>query len=442
MAILIKKDEIPETLEDIFADDDLGLLANVKPKDSSTKTDLSKLNCTDRLLEFVKINNRLPDETNPNEFDISLDLENVRRNHQDIYNECLKLIGREAEVNLNKDQDNQSINQEVQEDINVNTQKEKVFNSLDDIFADDTLGILNYESSEQSLSSFHKKKTSSVIQSSSDGKIEQAEPCKDFYKYEKFFSDLVSLLRSNDLIYVPIVGQTWRIQIGDIFILKKIHRIVVDTDDKYFVTKQHTAPQRRVTIVYENQLIQKPFDSSLSRDFFRNENSMRVVAKTEKGAEYLENLKDALIKLKTNDASNVLTGYVYILKSLSSNTQIREFVETSHLVKIGYCTTSVEERIKNCKNEATYLEGDVEVVAKYKCFNFDPHKLERIIHAFLAEHRLNVELTDFQGKKYKPKEWFTVSVKTACDVVERIFDGTIHEYRLDPIQGKMIKISS
>lgn len=440
MSILIRQEEaIPESLDDIFADDDLDLLSNVQSIKPSLKTELTKVSACDRLISFVQTNNRLPDENNPNEFDISLDLQEVQSNYKDVYAECLKLLGQKAEDEQNKDQNckgNNSVSEAVVGEL---SSTDKIYNDLDDIFNDDDLGILDYEKSEQNIFKVvNKKERCQTISQVVDGKIEYAEPCKDFYRYEKIFTDLVSLVRNQDIAYIPIKGNSWTVNVGDIFLVKNIHRIVIDEETKTFITG-HKKEQRRVTLVYENKLIQKPFDSSLNREFSRDDSSKRMVAVTKKGKDFLNDLKDILIKFKTEKASDVLTGYVYVLRSLSTNSSIQNFVQNSHLVKIGYCTTSIEDRIKNCQKEPTYLEGAVEVAASYKCYNFDPHKLERLVHAFLGQHKLNVELTDLKGRKYKPKEWFTVSIRTACETVERILDGTIYKYRIDPIQGKLVE---
>ena len=36
--------------------------------------------------------------------------------------------------------------------------------------------------------------------------------------------------------------------------------------------------------------------------------------------------------------------------------------------QIGYSTTKVEQRVKNAKNEPTYLMADVEVITSFRCY--------------------------------------------------------------------------
>jgi len=46
-------------------------------------------------------------------------------------------------------------------------------------------------------------------------------------------------------------------------------------------------------------------------------------------------------------------------------------------------------------------------------------------------------LTGKNGQKYHPKEWFSVPLDTAREVVRRIIDGTIIQYRMDNTTGKI-----
>lgn len=68
----------------------------------------------------------------------------------------------------------------------------------------------------------------------------------------------------------------------------------------------------------------------------------------------------------SSGSSNVMTGYVYILSSRSTNPTIRNFAEQSKLVKISYCTTDVKTRIANAENEPTYLCAPVNVIRTYE----------------------------------------------------------------------------
>ena len=143
--------------------------------------------------------------------------------------------------------------------------------------------------------------------------------------------------------------------------------------------------------------------------------------------------------MKTSEGSvnAIMTGYIYILSSKSTNPIIKKFTEQSSLVKIGYCTTDVATRIANAAKDPTYLCAPVNVLKTFKCYNFDPQNLEDILHTILASHKLNVELKDSNGNTFRPREWFTVSVQTASDIVDHLFAGDIANYYIDNIQGKL-----
>ncbi|TGS90016.1 hypothetical protein EN820_54320, partial [bacterium M00.F.Ca.ET.177.01.1.1] len=53
------------------------------------------------------------------------------------------------------------------------------------------------------------------------------------------------------------------------------------------------------------------------------------------------------------------TGYIYVLKSLSENPEIRKI---NNLYKIGFTRNRIESRIVNAENEVTYLNAPVRLV--------------------------------------------------------------------------------
>lgn len=433
MKISIKKEQLPpSSFDELFEDDALGLLTNVKLKTSKTTTFEKKYDFKD-LIDFIKKEKRLPNDDVMGEIHLVGEFKRLQKEDPDKYQQCIELLGSQVKPILKNNGCNESCRNSSQEKIN-----EKKLNSFDDIFADDSLGLLDDVGQEIDLS-FHGTKRDFISRSSSsDGLIAQLVECKDFYKYEKIFADLKDLLSKGDLGFESVVsGKAWEINIGDIFLVNNIYRLVVDEHSARFVTG-HQKEQRRVKIILDNHLEHEPFDQSLNREVRKLKDSKKIIAKTAEGAGFLKHIQEHLQNIRSGDESNIHTGYIYILQSRSTNPAITEFVQSSCLVKIGFSTTSVEERIKNAEKEPTYLEGKVDIVKKYKCFNFDPHKLERLVHAVLNSQRLNVKLKDHAGKLYRPKEWFTVSPATACEVVERILDNSISQYRLDKVRGRLV----
>ena len=123
-----------------------------------------------------------------------------------------------------------------------------------------------------------------------------------------------------------------------------------------------------------------------------------------------------------------MTGYIYILRSLSEEPQVQNL---QNLYKIGYTTGSVENRIKNAQNDPTYLNAPVETVARYKCLNMNTQKLEHLIHHFFAEVRLNISLKLPDGTNYTPNEWYVVPLDVLDRVIGLIINGEIINCRYD-----------
>jgi len=124
-----------------------------------------------------------------------------------------------------------------------------------------------------------------------------------------------------------------------------------------------------------------------------------------------------------------------VLRSKSENPTVAEHREVLH--KIGVTGGDVERRIANARHDATFLLADVEVVATYELFNINRTKLENLLHRFFDSARLEIEIKDRFGHPVVPREWFLVPLFVIDDVVEKLKDGTIAEYRYDAEQAKL-----
>lgn len=120
-----------------------------------------------------------------------------------------------------------------------------------------------------------------------------------------------------------------------------------------------------------------------------------------------------------------VTGYIYVLRSLSD---VKEIAETKNLYKIGFTTTTVEERIANATHEPTYLMAPVEIVASYKVVNMNSHMFESLVHQVLKAVNFHVEVKDDNGIVHTPKEWYVVPLTVIDTIVSRILDRSILNY--------------
>lgn len=116
-------------------------------------------------------------------------------------------------------------------------------------------------------------------------------------------------------------------------------------------------------------------------------------------------------------ADNISQGYIYVLKSLSTDPQIASI---KNLYKIGFTTGSVVKRIRNAENEPTYLYAPVEIVATYQVFNMNGSRFETAIHHALAHKNLDVSIMGPNGKMIVPKEWFVVTLEELQDIIDEI----------------------
>src|SRR5699024_2046405 len=114
---------------------------------------------------------------------------------------------------------------------------------------------------------------------------------------------------------------------------------------------------------------------------------------------------------------DIQTGWIYVLKSKSKNPEIASI---KNLYKIGFSSIPVDERIRNAKNEATYLYADVVKVVTYACYNRNAEVLEQLLHRFFASACLDVDLFNEKGLRITPREWFVVPLEVIEEAIDLI----------------------
>jgi hypothetical protein len=132
---------------------------------------------------------------------------------------------------------------------------------------------------------------------------------------------------------------------------------------------------------------------------------------------------------------DVQTGWIYVLKSESTNIEITNI---KSLYKIGFASNSVDKRIKNAKNEATYLFADVKKIATYKVYNRNADKLESLLHRFFANACLDIDLFNEKGQRLNPREWFVVPFEVIEEAIQLILNESIVNYEYDSINKRLI----
>jgi hypothetical protein len=252
-------------------------------------------------------------------------------------------------------------------------------------------------------------------------------PCKDFKQFKPIFEQVQQDLKAG-------VRQTLKYQDnaavnqGDLFILDG-QKVLVAEMGKTFVG-EHGRPDARLRVVYDNGTESNLLLRSLQRALNKDKASRRITKpETDFGPLFSH--------VEAED--NLPTGYIYVLRSQSDDPFIAKNRSVIH--KIGVTGGDVKKRIVNAKKDPTYLLADVEIVATFKLANINRKKLETMLHKFFDPARLEVQLQDRFGIPVNPKEWFLVPLEAIEEVIEKIKEGTIDQFRYDPESASLTRMN-
>lgn len=379
------------TLDDIFNDDEFGLLES-KAKVSNVKSEDERLiDSFQEINVFYQKNNREPkaDVFVVSERSLGVVLKELRKNNKKI--EILKTY------------DTYNLLGKVTIEIN----------TIDDILNDDEFGLLD---TDDTLDIFKLKNVSSSKDREETDFVSRRKPIKDeeFAPYEIAFKKVHQELREGKrkLIEFKVVEQN--LEQGNYYLLDGILLFLEKDGIEERQIKDRIRRDGRTKIIFENGTESDMYFRSLAKALYKNG---RIVSETDSEAEN-ELFKNANIV----NESDLETGWIYILQSKSTNKNISEIKD---LYKIGFSKTDVRDRIKNASKEPTYLMADVHLVSTYKCYNVNPHKFEQLLHRFFAEVCLNVDIHDDKGRRITPREWFEAPLPIIDKVVDYILDGSI-----------------
>ena len=290
-------------------------------------------------------------------------------------------------------------------------------NSLDDIFNSDAFGLLDTKIEEDI---FTLKNVPRVEKRADADYVAKREKFEDFDKYEQLFIDCQADLKANRRQIVPSVES--QLEVGTFCVLDGVLLYISDIQDGYRGNSGKI--NRRTTLIFENGTKSNMLLRSLGK---RLKDSGNMITK-------LENEKESsLLNVTNEDTQN---GYIYILKSLSNEDVI---LTKKNLYKIGFSTTAVETRVKNARQDPTYLMADVKTIAAYEVYNVNPHKLEQLIHKFFGNSCLDIDIIDGNGKIYKPREWFVAPLEVIEEAINLIISGKIINYRYDDENERIVE---
>ena len=300
----------------------------------------------------------------------------------------------------------------------------KEISSLEDIFANDHTDILNTTLEDELLDI----KSFDIERAKADF-VAKRKPCKNFENYRNSFKQIHFDLKSKNRKILKFEDRD--LKEGRFFILDGIVLLLEKIEEdkiKEFKDKTQGSRKRfdpRIKCIFENGLESNMYLRSLQKLLYKN------------GKRISESQEEAHQIFNKNLGSTVLSGYIYVLKSLSDKQQIRNIPD---LYKIGFSKNKVSLRIKNAKNETTFLNADVEIISETPIAGFNPHDIEKIIQSFFSKRKMNIEILDKNGKKVNPDEWFSVPINIIHQAINLLRKNELINHRYDELNKNIYKI--
>lgn len=297
----------------------------------------------------------------------------------------------------------------------LNSEVTKSF-SIDEVLNDDPLGLLNLSDEDDSI---YTLKHVSATKRIRPDYVAHRRICKNFGDYAPGFDQIRGDLESGRRKLVKFHGLDDLIE-GHYYVLRGV----------IFFLAQDNA--KIVEKTYKGELYRRK--DGRTRCIFDNGTESNMLFRSLTNAMHEDGFNISEVRDPKNnsyeiDDDDVQNGYIYVLKSLSQDPNIRQM---KNLYKIGRCSGAVTTRIQNAINEPTYLMSDVEVVLIIRCYNLNVENFESSIHRFFSASNVQFKIKDSTGNLHYPREWFIAPLEIIEEAIGYILDGTIDNYRYDP----------
>lgn len=247
--------------------------------------------------------------------------------------------------------------------------------------------------------------------------------CEDFDRFKPLFEAVQNDLIEQRRKTIPF-SKDGSIEQGNFFILSGQKAYIASVGEEFIGTDGRK--EYRLRVIFDNGVESNQLMRSLQKRLWEDEAGRRITETS------LGPLFDSVV-----EESDVESGTIYVLRSKSEHPEIKKNANLLH--KIGVTGSSVSSRIGNAKLDPTFLMADVEIVATYELFNINRVKLENLLHRFFDSARLNIQINDRFGNPVYPREWFMVPLFVIDDVVEKLKDGSLTQYKYDPNLANLIK---
>lgn len=219
-------------------------------------------------------------------------------------------------------------------------------------------------------------------------KIGRRKRAVHFEQYKTLFNQVYADIASGKRKIIPF--EKYDIEENRFYIQNGIMMYIVSISKDTFIA-ENGKTNARMHVVYENGTENKNLLlQSLASSLYSTERHGRMVTEPVD-----EN------SLAENFGEEFTTGYIYVLKSLSTNPNISNL---NNLYKIGFTRNEVESRIANAENDVTYLNSPVRVVLSAKVQNVNAQLLERTLHHIFIDKQVVFQNENFK----KATEWYIV----------------------------------
>lgn len=395
------------SIDDIFNDDDFGLL-DAKQKTSTVKTaDQRLIDSFEELNAFVDKNGREPNATSMSEYSLFARLKNIREN------------------------EGQKISLKPYDRHNLLGEVEMPKMAIEDILNDDEFGLL---STDSDLSIFEYKHIPKESERAEAEFVAQRKPLTQeaFQPYEMMFQKVHQEIKEGKRKILPFYNIEKNLKVGHFYLADGVMLFLKEAKLKKTIWKQKSGDRERVEgrtfTIFENGTYSNMLYRSLGKQIQKNG---KLITNT-----YEDVSNELFVNAGMVKEEDTKSGWIYVLKTKSTN---KELSNIKNLYKIGYTGKPVDERIKNAKNEATYLFADVQKIATYKVYNRNAEKLEALLDIFFANACLDIDLFNEKGQRLSPREWFIVPFEVIEKTIQLILNEQITNYKYDVESENIIR---
>lgn len=250
--------------------------------------------------------------------------------------------------------------------------------------------------------------------------VSKRSPAKNFAMYQPMFIKVQKEIESKKRAIVPFTATG--LKVGNFYIAGGLLCFI----DELFEKERNSFGRvdKRLHVVFANGTESYMLFATFAK-IMSTENG-RIVTAPERDPKDFE--------LGSKD---VQTGIIYILRSASDDETVTRYGKD--LYKVGYTSTTVEDRIKNAVNEPTYLCAPVVVMERWRCQNLNARALETFLHRFFGEAQKQIQVHD-KGKTQIATEWFNVPLSVLEKTVPLIISEDIVNYRYDPLKRDIVRV--